>query len=254
MTEATQKKCCGISGSTLKMIAVITMLIDHVGAGVIGRYLSMYAMGMAPFALEYGTLWTIYRVMRNIGRIAFPIYCFLLVEGFMHTRSVKKYSLRLLLFAAVSEIPFDLLFSGKLMETQYQNVFFTLWIGVLVMCGMHWVEEKQNMQPIVRGLLCFLVVLAGMVAADFLATDYSYYGIFSIALLYDFRKNKKWQIAAGAISFLWEIWAVFAFIPIGFYNGKRGWNIKYFFYLFYPLHLLVLFGLCVLLGINGYPC
>ena len=142
MTESLQKKKIGISGSTLKMIAVITMLIDHVAAGVLGRYLTMYALDSTPGAIDYNTLWIIYEVMRGIGRVAFPIYCFLLVEGFTHTKSVGKYSLRLLLFAFVSEVPFDLLFNGKVVDLSYQNVFFTLWIGLLVMWGFQWVELR----------------------------------------------------------------------------------------------------------------
>lgn len=254
MTETLQKKKIGISGSTLKMIAVITMLIDHVAAGVLGRYLTMYALDSTPGAIDYNTLWNIYEVMRGIGRVAFPIYCFLLVEGFTHTKSVGKYGLRLLAFAFISEIPFDLLFSGKAVDLSYQNVFFTLWIGLLVMWGFQWVEQRQNWHVALKVPAYMVIFVAGMALADFLATDYSYYGVFAVTMLYVFRKNKVTQIVAGVVSFLWEIWAVFAFIPVGFYNGKRGWNMKYFFYFFYPVHLLLLYVLCVILGISGYAC
>lgn len=254
MTEALQKKKIGISGSTLKMIAVVTMLIDHTAAGILGRYLTMYALDSTPGAIDYNTLWTIYEVMRGIGRIAFPIYCFLLVEGFTHTKSVGKYSLRLLVFALVSEVPFDLLFSGKAVDLSYQNVFFTLWIGLLVIWGFQWIEQKKSWHVVLKVPMYLVAFLAGLVFADLLATDYSYYGVFAIAVLYIFRKKRGTQIVAGVLSFLWEVWAVFAFIPVGFYNGKRGWNMKYFFYFFYPVHLLLLYLVCVLLGISGYAC
>ena len=105
----------GLSGSTLKLIAIVSMLIDHVAAAVIVRVL--YAGHWTE------QLYQIYRVMRSVGRIAFPIFCFFLVEGFEHTRDRKKYALRLFLFALISEIPFDLAFSAEILEVQYQNVF-----------------------------------------------------------------------------------------------------------------------------------
>ena len=113
----------GFSGSTLKLIAIITMLIDHIGAAVIARLL------IAGQGSEL--LYKIYYAMRAVGRVAFPIFCFLLVEGFFYTGSRKKYALRLFGFALLSEIPFDLAFSGKILEFGYQNVFFTLLIGLL---------------------------------------------------------------------------------------------------------------------------
>jgi hypothetical protein len=130
-----------LSGSGLKIIAMISMLTDHIAACIIERY-----MDSAGIALEFMTpngsvnlIYIIYFVMRLIGRLAFPIYIFLLVEGFLHTRSRVKYLVRLLIFALVSEIPFDVAFqlepcevkSGSLFEFTYQNVFFTLALGLL---------------------------------------------------------------------------------------------------------------------------
>lgn len=249
----------GLSGSTLKLIAIITMLIDHVGAAVVARIL---ASGDGS-----GTLYGVYFALRNIGRIAFPIFCFLLVEGFEHTRDRKKYALRLLAFALISEIPFDLAFSSKVLEFGYQNVFFTLFLGLLTIMAFHTVEEKMGWHPLLRGdgqqpkeywrvLLSWIaltgVVLAGMGCAYLLRTDYAARGVMCILVLYLFRRNRGMQILAGCLAFFWwELPALVAFIPIAFYNGKRGWNIKYFFYLFYPVHLLLLYLVCLYLGIAG---
>lgn len=252
----------GISGSTLKLIAVITMIIDHTAAGILGRYLMISGIGsldvnnmtaIEQWMLQNAQLYSIYNIMRMIGRIAFPIYCFLLVEGFEHTRNRTKYAARLLLFAAVSELPFDLLFNGKILEFGYQNVFFTLFLGLAVMMGLQWVEEHMSGRPLVSTLLIVVVIVAGMMAAKFAKTDYAEIGVMCIVVIYLFRKKKVWQIVAGCIVFAWELTAPLAFVPIGFYNGKRGWNLKYFFYLVYPVHLLLLYLICMALGIASYP-
>lgn len=242
----------GISGSTVKMVAVIAMLIDHIGAGVLGRYLvqSWSTGGAAAVGVE-DPLYIAYTVMRLIGRLGFPIFCFLLVEGFGHTRSVPKYALRLLAFCIISEIPFDLLFSGKVLEFGYQNVFFTLLIGLLVMWGFRYLEETENLNGVVKVLGYILLLGGGAALAQFLRTDYGATGVVCILVLYIFRKKKAFQILAGCIAFAWELTAPLAFIPVGLYNGTRGWNMKYFFYIFYPAHLLILWLICYGLGMGN---
>lgn len=252
----------GVSGSTLKMIAVVTMLIDHFAAGVLGRYLAMNGIGsldinnmagIDQWMNQNAALYSTYNIMRMIGRVAFPIYCFLLVEGFEHTRNRVKYAARLLLFAVISEVPFDLVFSGEILEFGYQNVFFTLFFGLLAMMGLRYIEEREDLQMMIKPLWNFVVIAACMFAAQFAQTDYAAIGVLCITVLYLFRKKKKYQTIAGCVAFLWELTAPLAFIPIWFYNGKRGWNIKYFFYLFYPVHLLLLYLLCMALGVDSYP-
>lgn len=252
----------GLSGSTIKMIAVISMLVDHLAAGLLGRYLTINGY----FSLDHSdmvqveqwmqqnmTLFASYTVMRMIGRIAFPIYCFLLVEGFEHTSNRMKYAARLLIFAAVSEVPFDLLFNNSWLEFGYQNVFFTLFLGLTAMMGIRWLEERQDLNRFLKMVGLFIVIAACMAAAKYLKTDYAATGVFCIVMLYLFRFKRSYQIIIGCFAFLWELTAPLAFAAIAFYDGRRGWNMKYFFYLFYPVHLLLIYLLCVALGISGYP-
>lgn len=252
----------GISGSTLKIIALITMLIDHVGAVVVLRVMFDNAaqMGFAGKILDDG-FYDLYRVMRNIGRIAFPIYCFLLVEGFRRTKNKIKYVLRLGVFALISEIPFDLALSSRMFAFSYQNVFFTLLIGLLTMLAMealeHMLRKRQdagvgNIPALVLYPAYIAVLVVGAFAAELLHADYGAKGIICIVVLYFFRGNKITQALAGACAFLWEAYASLAFIPIALYNGERGLKLKYVFYIFYPLHLLVLYLICVAMGMQGY--
>lgn len=254
---------CFISGSTLKMIAVVTMLTDHFAAGVLGRYLSMQGADNLdwPDSAAYEqwmeqneNLMRAYNIMRDIGRVAFPIYCFLLVEGFIHTKNRMKYAGRLLVFAFISEIPFDLLFRGKAVYLGYQNVFFTLFFGMLAMIGMEWAAKREIPLALKTVLTC-VCAAACMAAAKMMLTDYAELGVLCVVIMFLTRKSRKLQIAAGSCSFLYllqETAAPWAFLSIALYNGKRGWNLKYFFYLFYPVHLLLLYLLCQMLGIAGY--
>lgn len=236
----------GISGSTIKIIAIVSMLIDHIGAVVVYRYIG-YTIRQGNIAPN--EIYELYHLLRNIGRWGFPIFCFLLVEGFLHTRSVVKYALRLGLFALVSEIPFNLAFSGRVFDPSYQNVFFTLFIGLLVMICFRTVE-RTNLHIALKALFFLLSLIAGYYIAVFLCTDYNGIGVCCILVIYFFRNNKSLQLLAGSLAFMWEVPAPMAFIPIAFYNGKRGLKMKYFFYVFYPVHLLVLYFTAYLLGLT----
>ena len=211
-----------MSGTTLKWIAVISMLIDHTAEVLINHNAALT-----------DPIWAqIYVLMRGIGRIAFPIYAFLLVEGFLHTRDVKKYLARMLTFAVVSEIPFDLAVFHTPFYWGYQNVFFTLFLGLLALAGIRWGTGlwKQALA---------LIMCVG--AAQLINCDYGAFGVFFIVLLYMTRYDKKTQTVLGALSLVWELPGILAFIPIRLYNGTRGrCGNKYFFYAFYPAHLLIL--------------
>lgn len=153
----------------------------------------------------------------------------------------------------ISEIPFDLAFQGRLFVPEYQNVFFTLFIGLLVMMAYRGIAEKLRAAVWIKLILYTAALGAGMGLAYWLDTDYDALGVLCIMVLYIFRKKKAAQIAAGSAVLLFsggsELTAPLAFIPIAFYNGERGLKMKYFFYLFYPLHLLVLYFAAYFLGL-----
>lgn len=251
MEETGERKRSGLSGSTLKIIAMVTMLIDHIAAAVLLRLLLDMQNHMTNME-AYNRLVVVYQVMRAIGRIAFPIYCFLLVEGFQKTRNLGKYILRLAIFAVIAEVPFDLCFTSQPVSLDYQSVMLTLLIGVLTMWGVSLLEKHvQNRLLMVSGSA--VIILIGAAAAELLHTDYGYMGVICIMVIYVLRRVRWLQITGGCLIFLWEIWAPIAFIPIAFYNGKRGLKLKYLFYLFYPVHLLLLYLICVYMGIGDIP-
>ena len=177
-------------------------------------------------------------IFRIIGRLAFPIFAFLLVEGFFRTKNVFKYATRLLGFAFISEIPFDLAFEGKVLEFSHQNVMFTLFIGLIV---IYLCERYKNwFHRIMVGII-------GMGIAYFLKVDYTFVGILMIFVFYLLRKQIVQSVIAQVLINLvvvggTQMYAAFAMIPISFYNSKSGkFKMKMFFYIFYPAHLLLLF-------------
>ena len=246
MTMEVSREQSGISAGVLKIIAVLTMLIDHVAAAVLLR--TIYATGNTE-------LMPLYIAMRQIGRIAFPIYCFMLVEGLERTRSRGNYLARMAGFALLSEIPFDLAFSSQVLEIGYQNVFFTLTIGLAAMIGIEQLREKIRL-PLWQIVLTVCTTVAAMVLAYVLQTDYDWRGVACILIMYFFRHNRKAELIWGYVAFvllLAEIAALPAFIALGFYRGRKGFSAKYFFYGFYPAHLLILYFVCVIMGIASIP-
>ena len=218
-------KRLSLNMSQLKIIAMIFMFIDHFAYVMIER-----GTGLG------GDFYMIDRVMRGMGRIAFPIFCFTIVEGFQKTKDVKAYLRRLFLFAVISEIPFDLAFRGSILQMNYQNVFWTLAFGLasLMIYEDPWMPKWKRILGL---LLCFYL-------PNYFHTDYSVYGVLVIFLMYLFRKEPIKACMAGYIALLLqnpvEVWAVFGFLLILFYNGQRGNGSKMFSYLFYPAHLMLL--------------
>ena len=221
----------GISGSKLKIIAMISMFIDHIAYILIAPAVRVNGLD--------SSIYTLYRAMRGVGRIAFPIYCFLLTEGFFRTHDRKKYAFRLLLFALISEMPYDLTFYHSIPYFGHSNVFFTLLLGFIMMSLME--EGKRHVRDFRIVIMIYLAAFAACgICAEWIHCEYGIKGIIAIALLYLFRMSKEEQMIVGCVAFCWEPAALFAFPLIALYNGERGSNLKYIFYAFYPVHILLL--------------
>ena len=183
-------------------------------------------------------------ICRYIGRVAFPIFCFLLVEGFLHTRNVWKYTGRMAIFALICEYPFDLAMRGSVWMS-HQNVFCTLLIGLLMMIGIQQIESSTVRYQ--KPMILFTGLFAAAIA-ELCRTDYGAIGVMLIFILYMTRDNRMRQCILGAVCMMYEYTSVFAFPLIYLYNGRRKKIFsKYFFYWFYPVHLLLLYGIHQLL-------
>ena len=238
----------GLNGNQLKLIAVISMLCDHAAIRLLayGLIPALYVAGKDTVAECWNqAFW----ILRSVGRMAFPIYVFLLTEGFCHTRNRRRYALRLGVFALISEITFDLLVYGKIWDTHSQNVFFTLFLGVLMLTAMDWIG--RNTDAAHSQYRQMAVIVGAALLAWFLRTDYDAAGIMLIAVLFWFRLTPDTACLAGFVLMAAaEFRPVYipglavSFFLIRCYNGTRGsWKGKWFFYLVYPVHLLVLYGI-----------
>lgn len=211
-------KC--LNGFQLKIIAIILMTIDHAGA----------------------TLFPQYIVLRYIGRLAFPIFAFLCVEGIIHTRNPVKYMMQLGIFALISEIPFDMAFKGKMWDTSSQNIFFTLLLGVIAIYIMR--------QGVLTTYKYSMIVILGFLA-ELLSTDYGMLGVWLIVGLY-MTRDEWWKMAVTLIVInvlLYggiQSFGALAILFIVLYDGTRGKGMKYFFYIYYPVHILILFAISTL--------
>mgnify|MGYP003288781587 CR=1 FL=1 len=268
----------GFPANFLKIFAALTMLIDHAAITLVysklakfPEYLSLVCSTdttveqLQTIPADYMSLYSAYTVMRLVGRIAFPIFAFLIFEGFLHTSDYKRYLLRVGICALIAEIPFNLIVTNaaplygwkdvtaSLFYPQYQNTVFTLFLGLLMLYGMKRAEASEDISPKAAFKQWFyqlLCILAACAVAVFARLDYSYIGVLFIAVLYFFRNNKKMQILFGCIIFLGtNIAALLAFVPIAMYNGQiiRSKKFKYFFYIFYPAHLLALYLISLVL-------
>ena len=214
----------GLSGSALKVIAMISMVIDHV----------------ALYLMEHGTV--LHGTMRCIGRIAYPVFAFLIAEGFIHTKSRYRYFFTLLGFAVISEIPWYLLNGAD----GTHNVMFTLALGVATLM----VLENLLQRSIVLGFL-WTLGMSGL--ASWLGVDYEWRGILVIVIFYLFNghghsfpysKDMQFFCTFALMMHYGIIGAVMAYMIIYLYDGTRGFIqvsiAKYGFYAFYPIHLVFL--------------
>ena len=236
------KKQLDLSSSSLHILAMALMLCDHLWATVVP-----------------GNEW-----MTCIGRLAFPIFAFLLVEGYFHTRSVKKYALRLLIGALISEIPFNLMYIGAPFFPFHQNVLWTLLIGLWLIHLNEKVREASLSRRILRAASTLLLAfLLGTLSF----ADYGAAGVLTILVFYFFRgrtparllgqavglyylnfellKGLTYQLPlfGGILEFPQQGFALLALLPIWAYRGRKGLTGRWFQYLcygFYPAHMLLL--------------
>ena len=232
-----------MSSFVLKCIAIITMLIDHTSIAYFG----------------YTTLFNV------IGRFAFPIFAFQISEGYIHTNNLKKYFIRLFLFAIISQIPF-MLFNSMLIDNFSFNIFGTLFVGLLAIwlydkianCDFELTKNKRFNLIINKAFGFISVILFGIIS-EVCHFDYGFWGVAIIFLFYFFKNDKIgmviFYITACIIKYgidiiiygyhyLYVLLCIGTILPIIFiclYNGKQGKKIKYLLYAFYPVHLLILY-------------
>lgn len=243
----------GLSGSALKMIAVVTMIIDHIGM--------IFFLGPASTSSTY---YAIYYILRLIGRISFPLFAFLVAEGITHTKNIYKYLLRMLIFAIICEIPFDLVIEGSLFDFSSSNIFFTFTFSIAPVAAMRLVgkfaiKSKAEFIKKYAHITAFIVAtFACLILAEASGAIYSYYGVALVLVFYIFKNNRPFDLVAAALVLFAfgrltiELYSLLALPIIFFYNGERGFiNTKvkqYIFYAIYPVHLVVLYGISFLVG------
>ena len=237
-----EKKRFGLSASTLRVLAVALMVLDHLWATVVP-----------------GNNW-----MTWVGRAAFPIFAFQAAEGYVHTSDFKKYAKRLLVFALISEIPFDLFYIGAPVFPFHQNVMFTLLLGLLLVRQIDPARRGSGWKGwLKRVALVWLIVMAAAITFP----DYGLRGVLTVAAFYVAGKlpgKQLWYLAAlialNIVGFKGEMlllplfgqtvelpvqaFAVFAILPICLYNGRKGGGgkaLQWGSYAFYPVHMLILY-------------
>lgn len=229
-----------LSGAGLKLIAIISMLADHVNKALIYPYLES----------NHGFLSFISDVFDIIGRIAFPLFCFMLVEGYFKTRNRKKYLLNLLLFGVISEVPFDMFTTASFFNMNWNNVMFTLALVLVTVWIIDTLKEKmQKRSKALWYLVSILIVLVMCIVSMSLSLDYEHHAILIGYFFYLFHDMPVFAIPFGYASMFKEPWALLGFGLTLTYNGERGKQHKMLYYWFYPVHLLILGLLRLYLGI-----
>lgn len=247
-----------INSFTLHILAMIFMVSDHLWNIIFPNQLWLYI----------------------IGRLAFPIFAFMIVEGFFRTKNRKKYLIRIFFFAIISEIPFNLFSSLAIREVimlfyPYNNV---LWTFLIALCGLNLLEEIENfknLDKVIRFLEKITISFISIMMAYLIKSDYLGYGVITVFIFYFFREKNYRNIFFQTISIIIlnifimpdyefpfnffgkeifikvQIFAIFSLPIIWLYNGKQGIHnnfIKYMFYFFYPLHLLLIVAIYLYYG------
>ena len=217
-----------INGAQLKYIAFASMFIDHFNKAII-----------TPFLTGSGPLNVITSIFDILGRIAFPIFCFCIVEGFFKTKSRWKYLRNLLVFATISEIPYDMFQSAVFINTRSQNILWGLALGLFTIMIIDKLKEKIKKRPVWIFVSIIIVALSSL-GSMLISADYEYYAIIIIYIYYLFYDKRLLASSLGFLVIIKEIYAILGFATVLLYNGEKGKQNKVFNYLFYPVHLLIL--------------
>ena len=225
----------GFDGTVLKLIAMVSMVFDHIG--------DMFFPGV---------MW-----LRMIGRLAMPIFSFCIAEGYAHTRDRKKYLIRMGIFALISEIPFDLAFEGKV-GFGHQNIMLTFFLSIVALMLFDRITEKKESDTkymtIGKTAVGVIAVIAVAVISLVLRADYTVFAVIAVFLFYVLRQKHNLIRSGVGVAFLavtrtmgYYCATGFSFIPLALYNGEKGKGLKWLFYVFYPGHLLLLAALKLIL-------
>ncbi len=242
-----------VTGTKLKVYACITMLFYTIGVAIVQNgliHVNQYSTEELSQALSEDPQLMVLSgwasVLQLIGGLAVPVFAFLLVEGFVHTSSVKNYLLRLLAFAVISEIPYDLAMSGTLWDTGSQNSLFTLAVCLVMLYSLRLLEQRPGFG---WKLFQVLVVLAAAVWCNLLQLSCGLCMVLICAIFYKLYDRKGVRLLLGCAVSIMYVTGPFSGYLLWNYCGDRGWDKnKYLFYVFYPLHLLVLGVIGVLLA------
>lgn len=234
------KKIQCLSGANLKFIAIISMLVDHTNKALI--YPNLVS--------STGFLAAVSNIFDIIGRIAFPLFCFMLVEGFFKTRSRKRYLLNLLIFGVISEVPFDMFTTASFFNTNWQNIMFTLALVLVTIWIIDVLKMKMQNKPKLLWYFASLIIVGVMCMAAMLSSlDYEHHAILIGYFFYLFHDMPVFAIPFGYASMYNQPWALLGFGLTLTYNGERGKQNKMLNYWFYPVHLLILGILRICFGI-----
>lgn len=229
-----------LNSSVLKLVAYAAMLSGHI------TKFYFYHFARTEATWPTATLFTIagraisfHQLLLMFGKFAFPLFAFMLVVGFEKTHNRKKYGIRLLILALISEIPFDLMISKTLFDPSHNNVIITLFMGFLALCSLE--HFKQNR------IISFAIVLGLFLLSRYINADYRTGGFLFILILYGLRNEAILKCVISPVLLPMKAMVFLSMVLTCLFNGERGffkskfW--KYFFYAFYPLHMLVIYFL-----------
>ena len=230
LTNEKLKKIQILNGAQLKYIAFLSMLIDHINKALIW-----------PNLQGDGILSTISSVFDVIGRIAFPLFSFFIVEGFFRTHDKKKYFLNLLIFAFISEIPYDMFSSKVILEFRLNNVLFSLALSLITIWILDVFRNRYE-KNLGKAWIFFSIPLLTIMyfVSDFVSGDYDFHAIMTAFVFYILYDRPLAGAICAYLTIVSEVWSILGFGLTVLYNGEKGIQNKIFNYLFYPVHLLIL--------------